>query len=220
MTEMNFEQFKYKRHSEKQYALILSVAEKLFTEKGIENVNLSDIAKECGIMRSTFYRYFTNKDDLLWHILHGIFASFTQKFIDRFEETNGTTFDCFKSFLDTLYEDYLENPRKFLFFDLMSNDYQTVTSTKDNPIYNRYFMTDEFRTGDTIKLLVKNFHDGSVKSDLDPQTTAVSITYGAWSIVTSMSKQMSTLPSKYGIETKEVVRINLNALLDSLKVHK
>lgn len=210
-------QFKYQKHGEKQYLSILSTAEKLFVEKGIDAVSLTDIARECGIMRSTFYRYFSNKNEIIWSILHQCSTVLSEEIFSRFEKTSGSTYERFKTYLDILYEHYLANPKEYVFYSLIWDDYQTVTSEKDNLFYNRFFSTDEFRSGDTVKVLIGNFDDGSVKPGLDPQKTAVSIVYSAMSILTSMSRQIRTLPAKYAVDTEAVIRFSFDALLAGIK---
>ncbi len=211
--------YKYKRHSEKQYMLILSTAMTLFMSNGIDKVSLTDIARECGIMRSTFYRYFSNKEEIIWNIVHYQSGLFAQKILDRFEKSGKTTFKRFEAYLNMLYEDYIEDPNQFRFIDLIADEYQSVTSQKNNPLYESLFTEGDFRSGDTVKLIVENFHDGSVRPELDPQTTTVSILYSAWSILTQMYRQTQTLPSKYGVNTEDVVKFGFAALLESIRAY-
>jgi AcrR family transcriptional regulator len=211
-------EFKYQKHSEKQYQLILSVAERLFVEKGIEKVKLSDIANECGIMRATLYRYFSSKDEILWHIMRKNTINFSQVLLERFQTSRGTTFERIKIFLDILYEKFVKDTDFYLFIDLFNSTYQNVTSYKDSLVYNKVYKADDFRSGDTVRFLTENFHDGSVKAELDPKITAVTIIYSAISIVAGMSKQVRTLSVKYDVSPEAVVRISLNALLESTKV--
>ncbi len=209
--------FKYKRHSEKQYMLILTTAQDLFFKKGIDKVTLADITRECGIMPSTFYRYFANKDEVIWNIVHYTSLLFVQRMNERFGQTGETTFKRFETYLDMLHEDYKQDPMQYRFLDLIFDDYQSVTSQKDNPLYNSIFQEGEFRSGDTVKLFTANFHDGSVKPELEPQSTTVSIIYSAWCLLTSMYRQTRTLPAKYGVNTEDVIRYNFNALLESIR---
>ena len=62
--------YKYMKHSTNQLTKILTAAEELFIKKGIEAVSFTEIASCCGITRSTLYRYFENKDEILWEIHH------------------------------------------------------------------------------------------------------------------------------------------------------
>jgi len=47
----------------KQY--ILETAMRLFSEKGLENVNIEDVVKEVGVTRGAFYHYFKSREELL-----------------------------------------------------------------------------------------------------------------------------------------------------------
>jgi len=215
--ELETNTFKYQRHGEKQLTLILSTAEQLFVENGVDKVSLTDIARGCGIMRSTFYRYFTNKEEIIWTILHRNAVELSQKIENQFKKTDGTAYSRFAAYLDLLYQDYVAHPQQYTFIDLMFADYQTATSEGGTPLYNRYFPEGEFRTGDTVRLLTAHFDDGSLKPGLEAKKTAVSVIYAAWGIVNSLSHQTKTLPAKYGITTGEVVRTAFDALLASIK---
>ena len=61
-------QMKYEKHNARQYEQILRAARQLFVEKGIERVSFSAVADSCGIARATLYKYFPDKESLLWAI--------------------------------------------------------------------------------------------------------------------------------------------------------
>ncbi|MDH8679350.1 TetR/AcrR family transcriptional regulator [Fusibacter bizertensis] len=208
---------KYYKHGEKQYNLILSTAEKIFVELGIDQVKLSDIVEECGIMRATFYRYFKNKDELLWHIMRKHTSEFFQKLEARIGSSHRSTYDKFESFINLLCEGFETNPNAYLFIDLFKDTYLNATSNQNSalemPMYEEY----DYHPGDTVKIFLDNFYDGSVKDTLDSKITAVSLQYSAITIVCAMAKHTATMPAKYQIETRDLVRFSLNALLESIK---
>ena len=53
-----------KHQVEEQRDSILGAAEKLFLEKGLDQVKMIDIAAKAGITKITLYRYFPNKDEI------------------------------------------------------------------------------------------------------------------------------------------------------------
>ncbi len=57
------------KEKEKRREYIIDAAEKLFLDKGYENVPMSDIAEEVGVNRATLYLYFKNKDTLYFAVL-------------------------------------------------------------------------------------------------------------------------------------------------------
>jgi len=208
---------KYLKHGEKQYNLILSTAEKLFVEQGIDKVKLSDIVEECGIMRATFYRYFKNKEELLWHIMKMHTMDFFQKLEEKIGSNDCTTFDKFEKFINLLCEGFDLNSNAYLFFDLFKDTYLDATSHGSNELLMTIYEEDEYHSGDTVKFFLENFFDGSVKESLDPKITAVSLLYSSIIIVSTMAKQTTTIPAKYQIEARDLVRFSLNALLESIK---
>lgn len=55
----------------KQY--ILETAMRLFTEKGLENVNVEDVVKEVGVTRGAFYHYFKSREELIAGVMYKSF---------------------------------------------------------------------------------------------------------------------------------------------------
>jgi len=49
---------------------IIEAAEKLIREKGFEAVGVSDIAREAGVAKGSFYTYFKRKEDVVAEITH------------------------------------------------------------------------------------------------------------------------------------------------------
>lgn len=48
---------------------LAEAAERLFLERGIENVSIDDITKEAGVAKGSFYRYFSGKEELVRALL-------------------------------------------------------------------------------------------------------------------------------------------------------
>jgi len=83
-----------KNQVNKRRVKILDTAEKLFLEKGLENVTLSEIAAQAGITRVSLYRYFADRDPIAFEIaarmLHEISqaAGQTEPAIKRLSESD------------------------------------------------------------------------------------------------------------------------------------
>lgn len=52
---------------------ILETAMRLFTEKGLENVNVEDVVKEVGVTRGAFYHYFKSREELIASVMYKSF---------------------------------------------------------------------------------------------------------------------------------------------------
>lgn len=93
------------RKKERSREEILAVAEKLYSERPIDQVLLEDVADTAFVSRTTIYNYFENKDDVLFAVSNRVFR--------RINETTATTlpkessgkeqvlFLCAKSFKDS-----------------------------------------------------------------------------------------------------------------------
>lgn len=70
--------------------LILDVAHKCFNSHGIRYTSIEEIVKECKMSKSTFYKYFSTKENLVWEML--VFSNKTfikiEKEIDENIEVN------------------------------------------------------------------------------------------------------------------------------------
>ena len=59
-------------------ATLLDGARRAVQDKGVNKVSLSDFAKEAGIAKSAFYKYFSSKEEILAHILMQEFQVITE----------------------------------------------------------------------------------------------------------------------------------------------
>lgn len=156
--------YKYMKHSTNQLTKILTAAEGLFIKKGIEAVSFTEIASCCGITRSTLYRYFENKDEILWEIHHRKIGGYSSRLMEYYEQTNKTTYSRFQCFFHLLKHILCTAPHDLLFQSAFSHTYTRETMDMENGIYNHIFSPDEFRSGDMFRFLKGGlFHDGSVR---------------------------------------------------------
>ena len=90
--------------SEERKDQIVNAAEEVFTQKGLDNARMDDIAEETGLSKGTLYLYFKSKDALIAAVLDRIF----QREFRAFENTDLSTISATEAiwiFTDTVIKD-------------------------------------------------------------------------------------------------------------------
>jgi AcrR family transcriptional regulator len=73
-------------HTEKTRGEILDAASALFRSQGYSDTNLGDVAGYVGIGRTTLYEYFTDKEDILVHIVEDTIPSVVDEMLSELPE--------------------------------------------------------------------------------------------------------------------------------------
>lgn len=108
-------QMKYEKHNARQYEQILRAARQLFVEKGIERVSFSAVADSCGIARATLYKYFPDKESLLWAIHRQALRTFGNALLARAEARPLTALERFSVYFEELARRFELDPDFLLF---------------------------------------------------------------------------------------------------------
>lgn len=92
--------------------LIMNVAQKCFNSYGIKYTSIDDIVKECKISKSTFYKYFSTKENLVGEMLNYSSNKFLNQSILIDEDNQKTPKEKLKEKINIILE-YLESNRYF-----------------------------------------------------------------------------------------------------------
>lgn len=87
--------------------VIISVALRLFSERGYEGVGIRDIAKEIGIRESALYKHFSSKQDIFDSILGDIEYRYQERFEEYVSEGKDTREELFRHSL-SMFQFYLQ----------------------------------------------------------------------------------------------------------------
>lgn len=81
---------------------IIDTAFVCFAEKGYHATGIADIAKQLGIGHGTFYRYFSNKRDIIDHVIDDLAARIVEALGTENAPDAATTLDDYRAQLDRI----------------------------------------------------------------------------------------------------------------------
>lgn len=105
----------YRAHREKQRRHILAAAQTLFDQRGIDRVTMSDITAASGLMVSTIYQYFANKDEIVWALVQQVLEHSTADLQRRLQDSAGPVLATIAAILAYLGEELVANPERVRF---------------------------------------------------------------------------------------------------------
>jgi len=158
----------YHIHRERQRRRILEAAEKVFDERGIDRVTMTEIISASELLPSTIYQYFSSKDDIVWAVLEVVLADFSARAkiaIDR----EKTALARITALLELMADDLTRKQAKVRFlaqFDAMyARDWPAerllTLEAQINPEGFEHFS----------RLIREGVTDGSLRADLNPELT-------------------------------------------------
>lgn len=126
---------------------IITVAKSLFSENGLVNTKVDDIAREAGMSKSTFYVYFKSKDDVKNHIS---LEAIRYLYENIAKEISKNKTDFYNTFISICY----------LFVDFKERypiNYHLIMeeiSVDDNDLQEDSVLRDIYETGEDLNRVV------------------------------------------------------------------
>ncbi|QXO94222.1 TetR/AcrR family transcriptional regulator [Methanospirillum purgamenti] len=167
------------REREQRRVEIIDVAEKLFYEKGFDNVSMDEIAEAVEISKGSLYLLFKNKDSLYFEIVSRVHREYHRQLMEKIDAT-ATGGDQIRTMIKFLVE-FTKNHR----------DYNTMSCTYGPVIYSRLDEAyDQILAQNAVEFnrwqhnaIRKGMDDGSIRKDLDPILLGIYISLISISVV-------------------------------------
>lgn len=195
---------------------ILEESRKQFLEQGIMNTEMKDIAKRLGCSRSTLYRHFANKGDILLLLAQRALAV-----IDRAVKIPADkTFTCgyealewqMKSMVQTLVL-HIDEVTFLRDFDCLFTKEYPDTDEKRNFLYNASNSASLMYVTESI---LRGIQDGSIKGFKDPDLLALTITNASLSMAQRILPREALYIEEHGYG-RELLRCQMEVLMASVK---
>lgn len=152
---------------------IIDTAFVCFAEKGYHATGIADIAGQLGIGHGTFYRYFSNKRDIIDHVIDDLAARIVAELGTDNAPDAATTLDDYRAQLDrigtALSRIFLDDQRiaRLLLFHATGIDAELTAR-----LYGLLDTADALTTG----YLDHGVERGYLRGDLDTASTAKAVT--------------------------------------------
>jgi AcrR family transcriptional regulator len=186
-----------------KYNLVISNTKPLMLKKGINNLKISDIAREIKIGEATIYRYFGNKTSLVIEVGVSLWNDIFMELSSLAKQLNG--YECVKGFFNFFLEGYESSKEVFVFLDefdsLMVKDKVTKESltTYDEALYDVKTIFHESYN--------KGLEDGSIIDTLNQDEFYYTTTHMILGICKRLASNGAILSSDELV--KDIVQIKL-----------
>jgi TetR/AcrR family transcriptional regulator len=191
------------REKEQRKQDIVDAAEKVFFSKGVKNATMDDVAEAAELSKGTLYLYFKNKEELYFAINYRGLCILIDLFNKAFEDgKNGLekTFLIGKAFLQFSREhaDY--------FNALTYYEVEGVDFSESDSVVCLCDQAGNEAIGILVEAIRTGIQDGSIRTDLDPEKTAL--------ILWGMTSGMIQLVAQKGPHLQERHGFPMNAIVD------
>lgn len=145
---------------------ILSAAEQVFTQKGLDSARMDDIADETGLSKGTLYLYFKSKDDLIIAILDRFF----QGVFKQLEARRNTELSATES-INLFTEETIRDYKRMLHimpvaYEFLALAFRNKTVQKALKQYFQHYMEV------LVPIIQKGIDSGEFRK-VDPQEVAI-----------------------------------------------
>lgn len=181
---------------------------RLFSEKSIEMVSMSDVAKACGFGRITLYRYFNSKLELV--IAVGVWAweKYISENVTRFSEMpidNLTAMQLFEMRLDYFIDMY-RNHADLLRFNQFFNIYVKSEHANEKDLAP-YLEVIRKISGNFHIIYQKALQDGTLRTDIPEQKMFTGALHIMLAAVTRYAVGLVYTPESGTDEVDELIQL-------------
>jgi AcrR family transcriptional regulator len=197
------------REKERKKALILESAEQLILEKGLDHLNMDEVAERAEVSKGSLYHYFKNKTDLVLGICNkatGMLSAEISKVITKDISGIEMVYTIGATFLNFV-RSHPEFFRSMRFFDNLKDT--TRLSDSDYIEMCQSNMNTSFTS--MVRAIQIGMQDGSIQSSYDPKELSVLL----WSTSNGLVNMAYLHQNTPHFQLLEKNGIDMNSLFDA-----
>lgn len=203
-----------KRSEEREYNIrkVIQTAQGMFIADGIAATPISRIAEAADLTPTSLYRYFKNKDALVFAVWQDALVTFYKGFTERYvriapEPKNG--YEKFVACMDVYFSFYHETPEWYRYTREMFASYSEKSEGNDvQNVFWKYY--DKEIPVPALKALREGVEDGSIRPDVNIYTVYQCLlnAYTGTTIYENVS---------FGVSPVEIVRFTGEVIANYIK---
>lgn len=199
------------REKEMRRKDIIDTAEKLFFQKGYENITMADIAEGTELARSTLYLYFKNKKEIYLAIsIRG--TEILNEMFKEYYNKGRTGIEKVKMLMMAFYKFYKKYPD---YYDVNWSSYK-VLFDHDMPKMEEIKRMRMESFSLFSKALQKGINDKSIRSDLDPVKANLILASSIQNVI-NLTPTIKLHMKNNNLTHEELIDYTIYLLIHSLK---
>ncbi|MDN7138042.1 TetR family transcriptional regulator [Pseudidiomarina sp. 1ASP75-14] len=152
---------------------LLDAAERLFSERGVSNTSMMQVAEAAGVTRGAIYHHFENKLDLIHALMERVSLPVDEMRDElRKEHENAPLHQLRERCLNIVHQ-VQNDPHMQALVNILCHKCEYVEDTL--PIHLRHLSGRNECIDECVKLVEQAQAQGSVAADLDPRLTVISM---------------------------------------------
>lgn len=205
----------YHAHRERQRRRILSAAERLFDEHGIDRVTMVEIVAAAGLRASTLYQYFSSKDDIVWALVRETMEQSAGYFQKAVAESSGPVLMKIAAFMDAARDELVHRPVQVRFMAQFDALYARDWSSERLLSLEAELFPEGFAP--LAGLIREGIADGSLRADLDPGITMHAVMNTMIAVQRRLASLGDRVVAEYGQPVELLFREATSVILQGLR---
>jgi AcrR family transcriptional regulator len=202
------------REKDQRRQSILEAARSQFLRHGLEQVKMSEIAREAELSKGTLYLYFRDKTDLMYALLLESLEDLRERVVSVTERSD-PAIDKVHELVERYIAFYHERQDFFPLFHYLDYAFNSTGPTHETA-QACFAIIDELNEH-LRTLLTDGIADGSFRSDIEPDVQAATYAHVIHSFMEHAVSRAGFIREIAGYEPVELIRRMFRMVIDSLR---
>jgi AcrR family transcriptional regulator len=201
-----------KREREARRVEIVAAAEAAMCRKGYHEVSMDEIARESGFTKRTLYQYFRSKEDLYFAVAARALGG-VGEWAEAEMAKGGNASERLRGFLRAFLSFFKADPGRVRIFTFIS---QLGRRDEGGPNYLEWKAAMDRSFSRIAELVGEGVADGSMRKDLDPGRTALSLVFLVTGFLDLLAGNGASFTTRYGMDFDAFAASTMDMLADSI----